>query len=73
MISRRRFRHGCVRHKDFTPAIYEMNVLIMIPSSPGPMQRIQSERSILDDPDSPLEARAKILVFIYFFLFVLCL
>ncbi|XP_030001924.1 protocadherin gamma-A11-like [Sphaeramia orbicularis] len=31
------------------------NVLIMDPSSTGTMQRIQSEKSILDDPDSPLE------------------
>ncbi|XP_054453297.1 protocadherin beta-16-like [Anoplopoma fimbria] len=31
------------------------NVLIMDPSSTGTMQRIQSERSILDEPDSPLE------------------
>ncbi|XP_068446284.1 protocadherin gamma-A7-like [Clinocottus analis] len=33
------------------------NVLIMDPSSTGTMQRIQSERSILDEPDSPLEVR----------------
>ncbi|XP_034546162.1 protocadherin beta-16-like [Notolabrus celidotus] len=32
------------------------NVLIMDPSSTGTMQRIQSEKSILDEPDSPLEA-----------------
>ncbi|KAM4732822.1 protocadherin gamma-A10-like [Anableps anableps] len=31
------------------------NVLIMDPSSKGTMQRIQSEKSILDEPDSPLE------------------
>ncbi|XP_062282142.1 uncharacterized protein LOC133986330 [Scomber scombrus] len=31
------------------------NVLIMDPSSTGTMQRIQSERSILDEPESPLE------------------
>ncbi|XP_034546158.1 uncharacterized protein LOC117817527 [Notolabrus celidotus] len=31
------------------------NVLIMDPSSTGTMQRMQSERSILDEPDSPLE------------------
>ncbi|XP_075959763.1 protocadherin gamma-A7-like [Anarhichas minor] len=31
------------------------NVLIMDPSSTGTMQRIQSERSILDEPDSPVE------------------
>ncbi|XP_021176841.2 protocadherin gamma-A10 [Fundulus heteroclitus] len=31
------------------------NVLIMDPSSTGTMQRIQSEKSILDQPDSPLE------------------
>ncbi|CAL8270593.1 unnamed protein product [Boreogadus saida] len=33
------------------------NVLIMDPSSTGTMQRIQSEKSILDEPDSPLEWR----------------
>ncbi|XP_072252450.1 protocadherin gamma-A2-like [Leuresthes tenuis] len=32
------------------------NVLIMDPSSTGTMQRIQSEKNILDEPDSPLEA-----------------
>ncbi|XP_041846844.1 protocadherin beta-16-like [Melanotaenia boesemani] len=31
------------------------NVLIMDPGSTGTMQRIQSEKSILDEPDSPLE------------------
>ena len=31
------------------------NVLIMDPSATGTMQRIQSEKSILDEPDSPLE------------------
>uniref|UniRef100_A0A667WZN2 Protocadherin beta-16-like n=1 Tax=Myripristis murdjan TaxID=586833 RepID=A0A667WZN2_9TELE len=31
------------------------NVLIMDPSSTGTTQRIQSEKSILDEPDSPLE------------------
>uniref|UniRef100_A0A3P8VB02 Cadherin domain-containing protein n=1 Tax=Cynoglossus semilaevis TaxID=244447 RepID=A0A3P8VB02_CYNSE len=31
------------------------NMLIMDPSSTGTMQRIQSEKSILDEPDSPLE------------------
>ncbi|XP_049897656.1 protocadherin gamma-A11-like [Epinephelus moara] len=31
------------------------NVLIMDPSSTGTMQRIQSDTSILDEPDSPLE------------------
>uniref|UniRef100_A0A669CPH2 Cadherin domain-containing protein n=1 Tax=Oreochromis niloticus TaxID=8128 RepID=A0A669CPH2_ORENI len=31
------------------------NVLIMDPSSTGTMQRIQSEKSILDQPDCPLE------------------
>ncbi|KAM4586871.1 protocadherin gamma-A3-like [Fundulus diaphanus] len=31
------------------------NVLIMDPSSTGTMQRIQSEKSILDEPDSPIE------------------
>ncbi|XP_062416618.1 protocadherin beta-16-like [Pungitius pungitius] len=34
------------------------NVLIMDPSSTGTMQRIQSEKNILDEPDSPLEVRA---------------
>uniref|UniRef100_A0A8P4K832 Cadherin domain-containing protein n=1 Tax=Dicentrarchus labrax TaxID=13489 RepID=A0A8P4K832_DICLA len=34
------------------------NVLIMDPSSTGTMQRIQSEKSILDEPDSPLEVRS---------------
>ncbi|KAM7000102.1 protocadherin gamma-A1-like isoform 17-T17 [Tautogolabrus adspersus] len=33
------------------------NVLIMDPSSTGTMQRIQSEKSILDEPDSPLEQK----------------
>uniref|UniRef100_A0A3Q3K1Q1 Cadherin domain-containing protein n=1 Tax=Monopterus albus TaxID=43700 RepID=A0A3Q3K1Q1_MONAL len=31
------------------------NVLIMDPSSTGTMQRVQGEKSILDEPDSPLE------------------
>ncbi|KAM4586902.1 protocadherin beta-16-like [Fundulus diaphanus] len=31
------------------------NVLTMDPSSTGTMQRIQSEKSILDEPDSPIE------------------
>ncbi|XP_072290384.1 protocadherin beta-16-like [Eucyclogobius newberryi] len=31
------------------------NVLIMDPSARGTMQRIQSEKNILDEPDSPLE------------------
>ncbi|XP_076021097.1 protocadherin gamma-A2-like [Genypterus blacodes] len=33
------------------------NILIMDPSGTGTMQRIQSEKSILDEPDSPLEVR----------------
>ncbi|XP_043982239.1 protocadherin gamma-A5-like isoform X29 [Gambusia affinis] len=33
------------------------NMLIMDPSSRGTMQRIQSEKSILDEPDSPLEQK----------------
>uniref|UniRef100_A0A8C5H846 Protocadherin beta-16-like n=1 Tax=Gouania willdenowi TaxID=441366 RepID=A0A8C5H846_GOUWI len=37
------------------------NVLIMEPSSTGTMQRIQSDRNILDEPDSPLELRAFLL------------
>ncbi|KAM3867168.1 protocadherin gamma-A2-like [Diretmus argenteus] len=35
------------------------NVLIMDPSSTGTMQRIQSEKSILDEPDSPIEVRPR--------------
>uniref|UniRef100_A0A8C5H9C7 Cadherin domain-containing protein n=1 Tax=Gouania willdenowi TaxID=441366 RepID=A0A8C5H9C7_GOUWI len=38
------------------------NVLIMEPSSTGTMQRIQSDRNILDEPDSPLEVRKHILL-----------
>ncbi|XP_071314311.1 protocadherin gamma-A7-like [Trachinotus anak] len=37
------------------------NVLIMDPSSTGTMQRIQNEKSILDEPDSPLEVSFKTL------------
>ncbi|XP_046907521.1 protocadherin gamma-A5-like isoform X13 [Hypomesus transpacificus] len=33
------------------------NVLIMDPSLTGTMQRIQSEKNILDEPDSPLEQK----------------
>ncbi|XP_047209269.1 protocadherin gamma-A5-like isoform X40 [Girardinichthys multiradiatus] len=33
------------------------NVLIMDPRSTGTMQRIQSEKNILDEPDSPLEQK----------------
>ncbi|XP_038131613.1 protocadherin gamma-A5-like isoform X29 [Cyprinodon tularosa] len=33
------------------------NVLIMDPSSTGTMHRMQSEKSILDEPDSPLEQK----------------
>ncbi|XP_034739269.1 protocadherin gamma-A4-like [Etheostoma cragini] len=33
------------------------NVLKMDPTSTGTMQRIQSEKNILDEPDSPLEVR----------------
>ncbi|KAM3613247.1 uncharacterized protein V6R79_022940 [Siganus canaliculatus] len=40
------------------------NVLIMDPSSTGTMQRIQNEKSILDEPDSPLEVRHLQLYFI---------
>uniref|UniRef100_A0A3Q3CBP0 Cadherin domain-containing protein n=1 Tax=Haplochromis burtoni TaxID=8153 RepID=A0A3Q3CBP0_HAPBU len=36
------------------------NVLIMDPSSTGTMQRIQSEKSILDEPDSPLEYKTNV-------------
>ncbi|KAF7641172.1 hypothetical protein LDENG_00290710, partial [Lucifuga dentata] len=35
--------------------VSSQNILIMDPSSTGTMQRIQSEKSILDEPDSPLE------------------
>ncbi|XP_029298074.1 protocadherin gamma-A7-like [Cottoperca gobio] len=35
------------------------NVLIMDPSATGTMHRIQSEKSILDEPDSPLEVSQK--------------
>ncbi|KAM9740528.1 uncharacterized protein ACNS7B_011947 [Menidia menidia] len=34
------------------------NVLIMDPSSTGTMQRMHSKKSILDEPDSPIEVRA---------------
>uniref|UniRef100_A0A8C5DL14 Cadherin domain-containing protein n=1 Tax=Gouania willdenowi TaxID=441366 RepID=A0A8C5DL14_GOUWI len=40
------------------------NVLIMEPSSTGTMQRIQSDRNILDEPDSPLEVTADTSLFI---------
>ncbi|KAM4621720.1 protocadherin beta-16-like [Polymixia lowei] len=33
------------------------NILIMDPSSTATMQRIQNEKNILDEPDSPLEVR----------------
>nr|XP_040030899.1 protocadherin beta-16-like isoform X36 [Gasterosteus aculeatus aculeatus] len=33
------------------------NVLIMDPSSTGTMQRIQNEKNILDEPDSPVEQK----------------
>ncbi|XP_061755819.1 protocadherin gamma-B4-like isoform X16 [Nerophis ophidion] len=33
------------------------NVLVMDPSSTGTMQKIHSERNILDEPDSPLEQK----------------
>ncbi|XP_029298067.1 protocadherin gamma-A7-like [Cottoperca gobio] len=42
------------------------NVLIMDPSATGTMQRIQSEKSILDEPDSPLEVSCSMQI-IYFF------
>nr|XP_061786037.1 protocadherin beta-16-like [Nerophis lumbriciformis] len=35
------------------------NVLVMDPSSTGTMQKIHSERNILDEPDSPLEVSLK--------------
>ncbi|XP_067104250.1 protocadherin gamma-A6-like [Osmerus mordax] len=37
------------------------NVLIMDPSLTGTMQRIQSEKNILDEPDSPLEDDVQVL------------
>ncbi|XP_038131600.1 protocadherin gamma-A2-like isoform X17 [Cyprinodon tularosa] len=36
---------------------YSQNVFIMDPSTSGTMQRMQSEKSILDEPDSPLEQK----------------
>ncbi|XP_029298068.1 protocadherin gamma-A7-like [Cottoperca gobio] len=42
------------------------NVLIMDPSATGTMQRIQSQKSIMDEPDSPLEVSCNMLI-IYFF------
>uniref|UniRef100_A0A3B3BAL7 Protocadherin gamma-A10-like n=1 Tax=Oryzias melastigma TaxID=30732 RepID=A0A3B3BAL7_ORYME len=46
------------------------NVLIMDPSSTGTMQRMQSEKSILDEPDSPLEVTNYMqIIFIFVFLF----
>uniref|UniRef100_A0A8C5DV12 Cadherin domain-containing protein n=1 Tax=Gouania willdenowi TaxID=441366 RepID=A0A8C5DV12_GOUWI len=42
------------------------NVLIMEPSSTGTMQRIQSDRNILDEPDSPLEVSC-VLIFFFFY------
>ncbi|XP_068596810.1 protocadherin gamma-A10-like [Brachionichthys hirsutus] len=39
------------------------NVLIMDPSSTGTMQRMQSEKNILDEPDSPLECTADSRIF----------
>nr|XP_046151208.1 protocadherin gamma-A10-like isoform X12 [Oncorhynchus gorbuscha] len=33
------------------------NVLILDPSSPGTMQRMQTENNMLDEPDSPLEQK----------------
>ncbi|XP_051276888.1 protocadherin gamma-A10-like [Dicentrarchus labrax] len=41
------------------------NVLIMDPSSTGTMQRIQSEKSILDEPDSPIEVRGNMLSLVF--------
>ncbi|XP_056151528.1 protocadherin gamma-A2-like [Lampris incognitus] len=37
------------------------NVLIMDPSCTGTMQRIQNEKNILDEPDSPVEVRTQFL------------
>ncbi|XP_030000836.1 protocadherin beta-16-like [Sphaeramia orbicularis] len=47
------------------------NVLIMDPSSTGTMQRIQSEKSILDEPDSPLEV--SMITSTFFTLHFLCM
>ncbi|KAM4621315.1 protocadherin beta-16-like [Polymixia lowei] len=41
------------------------NILIMDPSSTATMQRIQSEKNILDEPDSPLEVRILTVSFIF--------
>ena len=41
------------------------SVLIMDPSSTGTMQRIVNEKSILDEPDSPLEVRHLLLSFAF--------
>uniref|UniRef100_A0A3Q1I5M3 Protocadherin 1 gamma b 2 n=1 Tax=Anabas testudineus TaxID=64144 RepID=A0A3Q1I5M3_ANATE len=43
------------------------NVLIMDPSSTGTMQRIQNEKSILDEPDSPLEVSQHTFSCLYMF------
>ncbi|XP_030595502.1 protocadherin beta-16-like [Archocentrus centrarchus] len=43
------------------------NVLIMDPSSTGTMQQIQSEKSILDEPDSPLEVSQRIFLYLFSF------
>uniref|UniRef100_A0A3B4GSI7 Cadherin domain-containing protein n=1 Tax=Pundamilia nyererei TaxID=303518 RepID=A0A3B4GSI7_9CICH len=48
------------------------NVLIMDPSSTGTMQRIQSEKSILDEPDSPLEVRINITSQMAQYIFITC-
>ncbi|KAM8910645.1 protocadherin gamma-A4-like isoform 14-T14 [Spinachia spinachia] len=46
------------RKSDFKfGTVGSQNVLIMDPSSTGTMQRIQSEKNILDEPDSPLEQK----------------
>ncbi|XP_030595503.1 protocadherin beta-16-like [Archocentrus centrarchus] len=45
------------------------NVLIMDPSSTGTMQRIQSEKSILDEPDSPPEVSQLLQTYLFFILF----
>uniref|UniRef100_A0A8C6MBW2 Cadherin domain-containing protein n=1 Tax=Nothobranchius furzeri TaxID=105023 RepID=A0A8C6MBW2_NOTFU len=39
------------------------NVLVMDPSSTGTMQRMQGEKSILDEPDSPLEVSCPYLTY----------
>nr|XP_054590103.1 protocadherin gamma-A11-like [Nothobranchius furzeri] len=46
------------------------NVLVMDPSSTGTMQRMQGEKSILDEPDSPLEVSLNTFYKLFFLLSV---